>query len=152
MTPEAPILHMIYRNHRGETRYRRIFPARLWHGSTEWHPQPQFFIHGLDVDGHQVRDFALADVIYSWPGEPNTPRPSNAALAVKVISRATTLGEWAEALAADGIEVTRLEPVEFQIHPAARALDDVGFDTRRTMSRAEVANLFPTEDLPLEGL
>lgn len=51
-----------YRNWRGETAPRRIGAMSVWFGSTEWHPEPQWFLRGLDLDKHEVRDFALRDM------------------------------------------------------------------------------------------
>jgi hypothetical protein len=90
---------MIYRNHRGEVAYRRIFPARLWYGSTEWHPEPQFFIHGMDMDSHKPRDFALADVLYSWPGSPPAARAYAGYPPAALTRLDAEIGEWAAAMA-----------------------------------------------------
>lgn len=53
-------VELIYTNWRGETRVRRIVPMTLWWGSTEWHPEPQWLITGLDADTNELRDFSLA--------------------------------------------------------------------------------------------
>jgi len=57
---EAPIT-LKYRNHRGECGWRVITPKRLWFGSTEWHPEPQWLLTAYDHDKKADRDFALRD-------------------------------------------------------------------------------------------
>jgi hypothetical protein len=48
-----------YANWRGETSVRRIMPLEVYHGSTEWHPQPGWLLRAFDYDKHAERDFAL---------------------------------------------------------------------------------------------
>ena len=36
-----------YTNYRGETAQRMILPKSIWFGSTEWHPEPQWFLRPL---------------------------------------------------------------------------------------------------------
>lgn len=57
---EAPVT-LTYTNWKGETAQRRIIPRRIWWGSTEWHPEPQWLLTALDVDKGEDRDFALKD-------------------------------------------------------------------------------------------
>ena len=60
----------IYTNWRGETAPRRVGAMSVWFGSTEWHPEPQWLMHGIDLDKMETRDFALKDmreVTYGWP-------------------------------------------------------------------------------------
>ena len=57
---EAPVT-LTYTNWKGETAQRRIIPRRIWWGSTEWHPEPQWLLTALDVDKQADRDFALKD-------------------------------------------------------------------------------------------
>lgn len=58
-----------YRNHRGEVAWRRIglepnaAHFHVWFGSTEWHPQHQWFLRAFDLDKDALRDFAMADVL-----------------------------------------------------------------------------------------
>lgn len=60
-----------YTNWRGEIASRRVGVMSMWFGSTEWHPEPQWLMHGIDLDKMETRDFALKDmreVTYSeWP-------------------------------------------------------------------------------------
>lgn len=49
----------VYTNWRGETALRCLIPQKLWFGSTEYHPEPQWLLTCEDVDKGVVRDFAL---------------------------------------------------------------------------------------------
>lgn len=51
-----------YTNWRGETGIRTIKPIRLWFGSTEYHPTPQWLLKAFDVDKGAERDFAVNDM------------------------------------------------------------------------------------------
>lgn len=51
-----------YTNWRGETSERTIVPIEVWFGTTEWHPEEQWFLRAHDVDKDAVRDFALRDI------------------------------------------------------------------------------------------
>lgn len=54
---------VVYRNWKGEVSERVITPLTVWHGSTEWHPDPQWFLRCKDEEKSVVRDFALRDFI-----------------------------------------------------------------------------------------
>lgn len=54
-------LTLTYTNWRGETALRTIIPRRVWFGSTDWHPEPQWLLTALDVEKKAHRDFALKD-------------------------------------------------------------------------------------------
>lgn len=56
---------IIYTNYRGETAERQIVPAKLWFGSTEYHPEKQWLLDAFDVDKNAERTFAVKD-IKSW--------------------------------------------------------------------------------------
>lgn len=56
-----------YTNYRGEYSRRKIVPARVWFGSTEWHPEEQWLLEAYDVEKGAVRDFALRDVVLALP-------------------------------------------------------------------------------------
>ena len=58
---ESQPVTLTYTNWKGETAQRRIIPHRIWWGSTEWHPEPQWLLTALDVDKQADRDFALKD-------------------------------------------------------------------------------------------
>lgn len=49
-----------YRNYRGEVATRRIIPLRIYWGSNEWHPEPQWLIEAHDLDKKAIRTFALS--------------------------------------------------------------------------------------------
>lgn len=61
-------LMLTYRNWRGEVSDRTIIPRGVWHGSTEWHPEPQWLLTAWDAEKNADRDFALADFL-GKPGE-----------------------------------------------------------------------------------
>jgi predicted DNA-binding transcriptional regulator YafY len=50
-----------YTNWRGVTSVREAIPIRVWYGSTEWHPEPQWLLTAYDVEKQADRDFALTD-------------------------------------------------------------------------------------------
>lgn len=53
-----------YRNHRGEISQRNVTkPEKIWFGSTEWHPKPQWLMTAWDIDKDALRDFAFKDII-----------------------------------------------------------------------------------------
>lgn len=58
----AKKLRIRYKNWRGEVSIRNIEPRGLWFGSSEWHPEQQWFIQALDLDKNGIRDFALRDM------------------------------------------------------------------------------------------
>lgn len=59
--PEIPA-EFVYKNYKGEVEVRRVFPRGLWYGSTDWHPEKQWFIHAYDLERKGLRDFALKDI------------------------------------------------------------------------------------------
>ncbi len=44
------------------TAERTIEPIKIWFGSTQWHPQEQWFLKAMDLDKNFERDFALLDI------------------------------------------------------------------------------------------
>lgn len=62
---EGNPVKIIYRNWKGITSERNILPERIWWGSTEWHPEPQWMMRALDLDKSEIRNFAMQDVL-SW--------------------------------------------------------------------------------------
>lgn len=58
---EGEWVTLTYTNWRGETNERAIKPLRIWFGSTEWHPEPQWLLTAIDKDKDAERDFALKD-------------------------------------------------------------------------------------------
>jgi predicted DNA-binding transcriptional regulator YafY len=65
LQPSNMQVSIFYRNWRGEVAWRKIVPASIYFGSTEWHPQPQWFLKALDVEKQAERDFAIKDII-NW--------------------------------------------------------------------------------------
>ena len=59
---EQKAIQIIYTNHRGETAIRRIVPARIWFGATEWHPEEQWLLDAIDLERQVPRSFALRDI------------------------------------------------------------------------------------------
>lgn len=53
-----------YTNYRGELSQRRIVPERIWFGSSQWHPRPQWMLEATEPDRGVTRSFALADVVF----------------------------------------------------------------------------------------
>ena len=60
-----PAIQLKAINHSGEDVTRDVLPIKVWFGSTERHPEQQFFIKVYDYAKHDYRDFA-AKGIYSW--------------------------------------------------------------------------------------
>lgn len=59
--PPEPI-EFGYTNYRGEYSIRRAVPVRVYFGSTEWHPEPQWLMSAFDLEKGADRDFALKDI------------------------------------------------------------------------------------------
>lgn len=56
------ILEFTYKNHRGETSRRRVRPSYIAFEATEWHPDPQWILWGMDLDKRMSRGFAMKDI------------------------------------------------------------------------------------------
>lgn len=52
-----------YVNHRGERALRRVVPAYLWWGETEYHPGKQWLLHVWDEDKQAPRDYAWNGIV-----------------------------------------------------------------------------------------
>jgi hypothetical protein len=81
MKPEQT-LTFLYRNYKGNVALRSILPGELVFKSTEFHPEPQWIIVGLDVQKGQERSFAVRDIISLLPN----PQPPSAL--VRALDRA----------------------------------------------------------------
>lgn len=55
-------LEVIYTNYRNETATRVLRPLELWFGTSEYHPEEQYFLKALDCERMVTRDFALKDM------------------------------------------------------------------------------------------
>lgn len=51
-----------YTNYRGETKNRKVEVRHIWYGTTEYHPEPQWFAAVFDVKRGKFRDFAMKDM------------------------------------------------------------------------------------------
>lgn len=58
----APAMRFIYKNWEGEVRERHVRPKGYDYGSNEWHPEPQWFLVGIDVETGNERYFAMKDI------------------------------------------------------------------------------------------
>lgn len=56
------IIHFEYTNHRGEISQRRVVPSAVHHRATQWHPEPQWLLFGVDLDKGEPRSFAMKDM------------------------------------------------------------------------------------------
>ncbi|MER9867382.1 WYL domain-containing protein [Mesorhizobium sp. M0136] len=64
MTKDNRELVFNYTNWRGDQSVRRIVPVKIWYGTTDWHPEAQWFLQGTDLDKSELRDFALKDIVF----------------------------------------------------------------------------------------
>ncbi len=62
MAEDAKAVRILYTNYRGETSLRNIVPEKIWFGATEWHPENQWILDGLDLEKGQNRSFAMRDI------------------------------------------------------------------------------------------
>lgn len=51
-----------YTNWKGKTAIRRAIFTSLYWGSNEYHTEPQFLVHGYDLDKKAPRTYALRDI------------------------------------------------------------------------------------------
>lgn len=58
---EAPF-KVMYRNYKGVVSERTIVAWKLYWGSTEYHPEPQWILTAWDESKKDYRDFALKDM------------------------------------------------------------------------------------------
>lgn len=58
-------IKILYKNHRGETSWRRVRPSHIWYGRTEYHPLPRWLLSGYDLDKEAGRDFAMNEIV-TW--------------------------------------------------------------------------------------
>jgi len=52
-----------YTNWRGEVADRAAIPVRVYHGATEYHPEPQWLMEAWDAEKQAMRVFAMRDMI-----------------------------------------------------------------------------------------
>jgi len=70
LTSLAQPISFTYRNWRGETAMRSAVPKAVWFGTTEWHPEPGWFLFAYDLAKAQDRDFALKDCDFTGMQSP----------------------------------------------------------------------------------
>ena len=58
----SQVVEFTYKNHRGETRQRRVIPSAIWFGATEWHKEKQWLLLAVDQETGQERDFAMKEI------------------------------------------------------------------------------------------
>ena len=67
-------IEVIYTNHRGETRLRRLTPFCLWFGRSPYHNGEQWFVNATDEEDRRtpgrLKDFALL----GFRGSPLLPK------------------------------------------------------------------------------
>lgn len=63
----AECIEIDYTNWRGTRSVRRIWPARMFFGSNEWHPEPQWLIDAYCFEANDRRTFALSGIHSSKP-------------------------------------------------------------------------------------
>jgi predicted DNA-binding transcriptional regulator YafY len=57
------VVSFTYRNWKGAVDERTVRVISLEYGSTEWHPEAQWFMRAFDVRKQSVRLFAIRDMI-----------------------------------------------------------------------------------------
>lgn len=57
-----PNVTFTYKNHRGEISTRLVLPIMIAFGSNSYHPEPQWFVHGIDINKNAERTFAWKDI------------------------------------------------------------------------------------------
>jgi len=59
----AKTIFFRYKNWKGEESTRKVVPMDIWFGHTEFHPEDQWLLKGLDIHKGAERDFAIHDII-----------------------------------------------------------------------------------------
>ncbi len=57
------IIEFKYKNYKNEISWRRVEPISIEFKSTEYHPQEQWILNGIDQDKMAERSFAVIDII-----------------------------------------------------------------------------------------
>jgi predicted DNA-binding transcriptional regulator YafY len=61
-----------YINYRGQRALRRIMPEKVFFGVSNWHQGEQWFLLAEDLDKHELREFAMKDILAWKPGVEST--------------------------------------------------------------------------------
>lgn len=117
-------LRIGYTNWRGEYAVRRIRPSTLWFGTTEWHPEAQWFLKARDLDKNKDRDFALKDI---------GTRPTREDVA-RLVERLNKAASGIRALSFSEITDADLEAVHYEIRGVADALEATRFSAPAGLS------------------
>jgi hypothetical protein len=59
---EGTIVKFRYKNYQGKMGIRNVFVKGFYYGETAYHPMPQLFLSGFDLDKSVNRDFAVNDI------------------------------------------------------------------------------------------
>ena len=62
MTDKNKQITINYTNWKGATADRVVEPVKIWFGTTQWHPNEQWFLTAFDVSKQAEREFALKDI------------------------------------------------------------------------------------------
>lgn len=62
---QAP-MRFLYENHRKETDVRNVLPIRIYHGTTEYYPEPGYLLEAFDKDRGAVRTFSMSRIKYHF--------------------------------------------------------------------------------------
>ena len=52
-----------YKNWKGVESIRKVVPVEILFESTDYHKEDQWFLHALDVEKAEYRDFAILDIL-----------------------------------------------------------------------------------------
>lgn len=52
----------MYKNYKGETSIRRVYPLQIYWGSNQWHTTEQWLLEAFDIDKEDARSFAMSDI------------------------------------------------------------------------------------------
>ena len=55
-------VHIKYKNWKDVVSFRMVIPNRIYYGSTEYHPEPQWLMEAFDCDKRELRTFAMKDI------------------------------------------------------------------------------------------
>jgi len=75
-----------YTDYKSERHKRSVIPMSIFHGTTEYHTKPQWFLVAFDIAKYEIQTFAMKD-IHSWI---ETLEEENNALTTDAISKLTS--------------------------------------------------------------
>lgn len=119
-------IELVYRNHRGEVRTRRIVPLGVYFGSTQWHPEPQWLLNAIDAEDNTTKQFALGALL----GTPQLREAVALEREARLLRRAESAEQSAAALHKRQVEEgLRADRAETDLHRAHRELTAAGVPT-----------------------